>query len=123
MWMASDQLLHYGAHAVIECEPPFFARHLRMKNHLQQQIAELLAKICVIAGVDRRSDFVGFFDDTLAERSVVLLPVPRASIGSPETGHNAEQLLQWRKSRVERVGGSFWKWLHAPFTCALAVIS
>jgi hypothetical protein len=62
-----------------------------MERNVKKEIAELLAKIGVVAAVDRLEDFRDFFDQAIAQAKVRLFAVPRATIGCAETGGCSEQ--------------------------------
>ena len=57
--MPAEQLLRNTARHVVEIEAPFLRGDLRVENRLQEQVAKFLAKVGVVAGVDRRDDLVG----------------------------------------------------------------
>ena len=58
---------------------PGFLGHARVEHDLQQQIAELVAQVVVVAPIDRVGDFVGFLDRVRRDRVEVLLEVPWAA--------------------------------------------
>jgi hypothetical protein len=60
----------------------------------QDQIAELLAEILIVAGANRSGDFVGLLDEPRKQRLVSLLPVPGTAAGRPEFGNNLAELRE-----------------------------
>ena len=63
-------------------------------RYVLQQIAELIAKRCVVAPVDRVGDFVGFLDRVRRDRVEILLEVPRAAaLRIAELRHDEEQVV------------------------------
>ena len=62
-------------------EAPLLGGELRVEDGLEQQVAEFLAQVGVVAGVDRRDDFVRLLQQPGAQRGVRLLAVPRAAAG------------------------------------------
>ncbi len=109
--MTPQQLLHDAAGDVVEIEPPFLRRDLRVKDGLQEQIAQLLPQIGVVARVDRLDDFVRLLDQSRAQAGMGLLAVPRAPIRRPQPGDDGAELLNGRLGMVEGVGvGGVWHW-------------
>src|SRR5690606_33239577 len=72
-------------------------RDLGMEDDLHQQVAELLAQVLRVAGVDRLQRFVGLLDEVAAQRRMGLLTGP-GTLG-PQPGHDRDQL-------AERISGS-----------------
>jgi hypothetical protein len=58
MRMPVDQLLGNAPSDCVQVESPLFCADLRVENHLEKNIAEFLAKVSVISGVDRGDDFI-----------------------------------------------------------------
>ena len=87
MGMAPNEFLAEAFNDVSNGKGASLARHLGVKDDLQQQIAEFLAKIIVRSGVDGFEDLVGFLDHILLEGSVGLLRVPRASARGTQAVH------------------------------------
>ncbi len=71
-----------SARHLVESEAVFLGGDLRVEDDLQQQVAEFLAEVGVVAIVDRLDDFVGFLDHAGAQAGVGLFAVPRATAGS-----------------------------------------
>ena len=67
-----------------DIEFPVFGGELRVKNDLQQQIAQFVGKFPRIAGVERVEHLVSLFDQVSSERIVRLLAIPRAPVGCAE---------------------------------------
>ena len=78
--MSPDQFVrHFAAH-IFDGEAASFARDLRMHHHLEEQIAQLLAQIRVIACPNRIGDFVGLFEQARDQRLMRLFAIPRAAL-------------------------------------------
>ena len=60
--MAAHHLGHGAGGDSIEIETPGFARHLRVKHHLKQQIAQFVEQGWPVLVVNRVGDFVGLLD-------------------------------------------------------------
>ena len=67
---------------------------------LQQQVAELLAQMHVVAGVDGLEGLVALLEQVLRQRAVGLLAVPRAA--HPQPVHDRHQVEQPRARHVVR---------------------
>src|SRR5438067_12561806 len=65
-----------------------------MKNHLQQQVAKLFRKFCVVAAFQRFENLIGFLNQIGSKRQMSLLDVPRAAVRSPEARLKFYQALK-----------------------------
>ena len=74
--MAADELGGDRLHHAAEIEQARLFRHARMKDDLQQQVAELLAQIFRRAALDCVGDLVGLFDREGGDGGEGLLDVP-----------------------------------------------
>ena len=72
-------------------------RHLGIKQHLQQQVAQLLGQVRPVAPLNRVEDLIGLFQRVLANRVEGLLAVPRTAAGSPQPRHNLDGLRKQRR--------------------------
>ncbi len=66
----------------------------RMDDHLQEQVAELVAERRGVAGLDGLDDLLGLLADEGDERGVGLLPLPGAL--APQQAHLVGEGLQRR---------------------------
>jgi hypothetical protein len=62
-----------------------------VKDHLQQQITQLLAEQLTVAGLDGLNRLGGLLDQVLHQRAMRLLGIPRATFTQP--GHHLDQAL------------------------------
>ncbi|MNI91498.1 hypothetical protein D3C73_1491710 [compost metagenome] len=63
-----------------------------MKDHLQQQVAELLAEIVHVVAFDRVGDLIGLLDRIGLDRREILLQIPGASgDGRTQRRHDIDQ--------------------------------
>ena len=76
--MPSHHLRRDGLGDVVELEMAAVGRDLRMKNHLQQQVAELVAEPVDIVALDRVRHLVRFLDRVRRDRRKILRDVPLA---------------------------------------------
>jgi len=79
---------------------------LRVKDDLQQRVAELFAQELRIVGIDGIDYLVCLFNEVLLQRLRRLFAVPRASVGSPQTGHYPGERLQPRAALLRRQRGN-----------------
>ena len=109
MRMAADHLARDRLDDAAEVEAPFLLRHPRMKDHLQQQVAEFVAQVAEIAALDRVGDLVGLLDRVGRDGRESLLEVPRAAgPRRPQRRHDLDEaadIARWlhgevRSSRV-----------------------
>ena len=102
--MAANHLLGDAARDRVEVEAAVFARHLRVEDDLEQQVAELVAERRPVVLTDRLGHLVGFLDGVRRNRLEALFEVPRAAarrIAQP--GHHVEQLIDAGGQRAGRV--------------------
>src|SRR5262245_60903047 len=90
--MAPQQLSRDGLDHVAEIESALLLRHAGVKDHLQQQVAQLLAQVDKVAARDRISDLVGFLERVGGNGLERLFEVPRApGSGGPQGCHDLNQ--------------------------------
>ena len=87
--MAVDQLVAQGIGHITEIERALFLAQLRIENHMQQQVAQLLLDSLHIVRRDGIGQFVGLLDRVAAQRVESLLPVPRTF--AAERVHHLQQ--------------------------------
>ena len=86
-----------GSSAVLGCHPG-------VEDHLEQDVAELLAKVAPVADLDRLDQLVRLLDQVADERLVRLLRVPRTATGRAQTVHHRDEVEQMRAGQVVRAG-------------------
>ena len=86
-----DELFVDGAHDVPDGELAGLLGDPRLEDHLQQQVAEFLADLALVALLDRADDLVGLLDDVGLERLGGLLAVPRAAVGRAQPRHQLDE--------------------------------
>ena len=82
------------AEHIVNREVASLIAHLRIKEHLQQQIAQFFGKIRPMLPLDRVEDLVGLFQGVFADRGKTLLAIPRAAAGRTEPRHDRNTLLK-----------------------------
>ena len=87
-------------------------RNLRMQYDLHEHVAQLLAQMRSIIGLDAVERLVGFLDHVLANAVVRLLAVPRAAVGLTQAPDGLHQMLQlgrrvYQRGQVARTLGIF----------------
>ena len=66
--------------------------HLRVKEHLQQEVAEFIAQLRPGAPLNGVEDLVGFFQRMPLDRVEGLLLIPGAAVRPAQTGHDGSGL-------------------------------
>ncbi|MNS52629.1 hypothetical protein D3C71_1295580 [compost metagenome] len=95
MRMATLQFVANGSANIIEIKAPLFLRHLRIKDHLEQQIAQFTAQIVKIFARDGVQYFVGLFEGVRCDGGEGLLFVPRTAVFRvTQTFHDAKQAVE-----------------------------
>ena len=93
MRVASDHLPRDGISDRREVEFSRFFSHLRVKDDLKQQIAQLVLEVVKIAARDRIGDLIGFLDGIGRNAGEVLLDVPgTAMLSVPQHRHQQDQI-------------------------------
>ncbi len=91
MGMAAHQLVAHMAGYITQRELAVYRRHLRLKHHLQQHIAQFLGELVEVLSTmfallvccQRIKCFyrlVSFLDQILLDRLMGLLPIPGATV-------------------------------------------
>jgi hypothetical protein len=89
--VTADELARDRARHVGHGEAAGLGRELRLQDHLEQQVAELLAERQWIAVVDRLEDLVGLLEQIGPQAHVRLLAVPRAAAGGAKPCHDVDE--------------------------------
>ncbi len=92
--MTSHHLVVNLADDVGNGEVALFARDFRMKDHLEKEIAHLLGKFGVVAGIESIQHFVGFFNQIGTQRGMGLLAIPGTSLGSAQALLDGDEFLE-----------------------------
>ena len=89
--MPVHQLVHDALDDVVDGEAALATPELGLKDHLQQEVAQLFAQGPAVVRVDGVDDLARLFEDVLAQRLERLLPVPGAPAGAEEAPHHPDQ--------------------------------
>ena len=73
-----------------------------MQHYLHEHVAQLLAQVRRVVGLDAVERLVGLLDHVLANAAVRLLTVPRAAIGLTQTPDGLHQMLQLDRRVYQR---------------------
>ena len=92
--VAGDHLGGDAAGDPVEVEEAPLLGHLRVVDHLQQQVADLALQVGPVLALDRVRDLVGLLDRVGGDAGEGLLDVPRAAaLRVPQAAHHRQQLL------------------------------
>src|SRR5271165_824802 len=83
--MTIHQLVREAVEDVVDGKVFFFGRHPRVKQHLQEQVAQLTGQFLPVAGVNSFKDLVSLFQSVGFNRVEGLLAVPGAAAGGEQT--------------------------------------
>jgi hypothetical protein len=100
MRMPPHQLVVQMVQHIGNGEMALVGRHLRIKQHLQQQVAQLLGQVRKVAPLNGVEDLVGLFQRVFADGIEGLFAVPRAAAGSPQPRHDLDRLLKQAAARA-----------------------
>ncbi len=104
MRMSANQFVIDGSDHVLERERTLLAGHLRVEDHLQQQVTELVLQVGEVAALDGLGHFVGFLDGVGRDTGEILLHVPRtAMLRIAQTRHDSEQGIELGERGFEPV--------------------
>ncbi len=92
--VAVHELVGDAAHHVVDVEPALGVANRRVKHHLHQQIAELLAVAVDVVAGERVEHLVRLLDQERAQRIERLLAVPRAAVGGEQAVHDLDEAGQ-----------------------------
>lgn len=80
---------------IVEVKAPLFLRHLRVKHHLEQQIAQRVAQIVKVGAVDCVDHFIGFFEGIRRDSGKGLLVILGTALFRIAQGfHDAQQAIE-----------------------------
>ena len=97
MRVTAQQLVAYRTGHRIEVEMTGLMRHLRMKDHLEQQVPQFVLQMLHVAAFRGVGHLVCFLDGVGRDGRECLLPVPRAPIGGAQALHDGEEFPQARR--------------------------
>ena len=83
---------HEALRHIVQIERTAFFSDDRMKENLQQQVAELFTESRVVAGEQRFVDLVSFLDQVGTQRLVRLRRIPLAA--APQVAHQRERIFK-----------------------------
>ena len=101
MRVAADQLAVEACDHIRDGEVAGLARHLGIKEHLQQEVAQFLAQIIPMPALDGVEDLVGFLKGIFPDGVEALLAIPGTAIGAAQPGHDAHGFGE----KCSRIGG------------------
>ena len=126
--MAVDELLDEPSGDVVDVPAALVGGDLRMEDHLEQHVAELVADRGVVARVDRLDQLVRLLQQVPGEGAVGLLGVPRTPARAAEPRHDPHEIEQplallrrrapgprgtWARSVVRTTGRALTAWAEA----------
>ena len=71
---------------VLDVERAAFFGELAVEDDLEQEVAQFVAHLAVVAGVHRIKEFRAFLGKVFLQRGVRLLAVPRTAVRRPQPG-------------------------------------
>src|SRR6202453_1575655 len=101
MRVAADQLAVEAGDHVRDGEVAGLARHLGIKEDLQQKVAQLLGEILPMPALNGVKDLVGLLKGIFSDSVEALLAIPRTAIGAAQAGHDAHGFGE----KCSRIGG------------------
>ena len=101
--MAADQLAIEACDHIRDGEVARLARHLGIEEHLQQEIAQFLAKVGPIPPLDGVEDLIALLEGIFPYGVEALLAIPGAAIGTAQPGHDAHCFGE-KRSRISGRG-------------------
>ena len=100
MWMAVFHLVGNGGDDIIEAEEAIFLGHSRMKDNLQEKVAEFCFQIKHVVAIDRIGNLVRFLDGIRSDRCKILVTVPFATcLGVAQPCHDLQEASDTRAHR------------------------
>src|ERR1700723_3539020 len=94
MWMPPHQLAIQMPEHIDDRKIAGLITHLRIKQHLQQQIPQFFGQVHPVLPLDGVQHLVGLFQGVFADRSKALLAIPWAAPRSAESRHDRNALLK-----------------------------
>jgi hypothetical protein len=94
--MPPDELSNQHLNDIGEPELPFLGGDPGEEDNLEKKIPEFFFQFVRLPPLDCLQDFIGFFDEVFFQGLFGLLPVPRASRGTAQPGHDSEEFIYGR---------------------------
>ena len=88
------QLFARGVSHIVDIEKARLPFDVHMEQDLHQHIAELLAHVKLVIGVQRFARFIDFLDEIAANALVCLSPIPRAALLGTKERNEAHKIFQ-----------------------------
>jgi hypothetical protein len=101
--MTADHLLGHPPHYGVDAESAPLPGDVRVKDHLQEKVAQLAGQRVVVLEVDGLGHFVGFFDGHGLDARMGLLAVPGTSPRGAQARDQANEVLE-EAARVDGRG-------------------
>ena len=98
--MPADHFLIDAVHDILHGEETFLLRKARMKDDLQQHIAQLLFQVHHIILVDRIDHFIDLLQEIGTKRSMILRAIPGAAAGCQQHIHRLFERRQCERRRL-----------------------
>src|ERR1700733_241340 len=96
MRVTPDQLVANPARHGGEIKAAGLLGHARVKHHLEQQIAELIAQPIQVAASDGIGNLIGLLDRERRDADKILLPIPRAAgLRIAKGAHQPQECFQF----------------------------
>jgi len=93
MRVAPDELFINFTRDILEVELPRLLGELRVKDDLDQYVAQFLAHVRQVEAVDRVDQFAAFVDQATHQRSMGLFLIPGAAAGGTQPGNRLAQVI------------------------------
>ena len=95
--VASHDLSRDGPIDIGQVEFPLLGGELRVEDHLQEEVAQLLGEVGGRAVLDRVDRLVGLLEQVRAQREMGLLPIPRAAVGGAQPSADRRHAVRARE--------------------------
>ena len=92
--MTEDELSAFRVGNVVDGHAAAVSLDIRVEQHLQQHIAQLLAEHGRVVAVERFAGLIGFLEEIPADGQVRLRRVPRAAARRTQRVYQPDQVVQ-----------------------------
>ncbi len=97
MRVPADHLVRHGADHILKGEMPGFLSHLRVKDRLEEKVAQLSLQLIIGLPFDGVGDLIGFLDRVGGDGGEILFHVPRTTaLRVTQAAHDFQQALDTR---------------------------
>ena len=104
MRMTTNHLFVHLAGNVVKIKLTSLGGQLRVHGDMEKEVTQFFAQIGVVVQIDRLQELGNLFDQAVADGAMRLLTVPRATVGSAESGGGRKKEIDAGHGPMQKAG-------------------